>query len=173
MRPWRRRARHATSRVPRPTAMPNPPETLCCDVGLKGLARWLRAAGHDTLVAPDALDDAYLLAWLGAERRLLTADRRLARAGRRATLIDGNGLDEQARALRAALDIDWLYRPFSRCLVDNALLAPLPATARHHLPATAQGLDGPFRRCPACGRIYWPGSHVRRMRARLEAWATA
>jgi uncharacterized protein with PIN domain len=30
---------------------------------------------------------------------------------------------------------------------------------------------GDARRCPACERIYWPGSHHRRMRARLEAWA--
>jgi len=24
------------------------------------------------------------------------------------------------------------------------------------------------RRCPDCGRLYWEGSHVRRMRAALE-----
>ncbi|HET6972195.1 MAG TPA: Mut7-C RNAse domain-containing protein, partial [Phenylobacterium sp.] len=25
--------------------------------------------------------------------------------------------------------------------------------------------------CPACGRAYWPGGHVRRMEARLHALA--
>lgn len=29
---------------------------------------------------------------------------------------------------------------------------------------------GPVTACPDCGRIYWPGSHVRRMRARLDCW---
>jgi hypothetical protein len=151
--------------------MPDPTEPLCCDVGLKGLARWLRAAGHDTMIAPDRLDDAFLLAWLGQERRLLTADRRLARAARRATLVEGDGIEAQALRVREALGLDWLHRPFSRCLVDNAPLAPLPETARHHLPPAARALPGPFHRCPACGRVFWPGSHVRRMRARLERWA--
>jgi hypothetical protein len=153
--------------------MPDPPEPLCCDVGLKGLARWLRAAGHDTLIAPDGLDDAFVLACLGGRRRLLTADRRLAGCDCRATLVDGAGLEAQALALRTALGVDWLYRPFSRCLVDNTRLEPLPEPARHHLPAAARALPGPFTRCPACHRIFWPGSHVRRMRARLERWAAA
>jgi hypothetical protein len=156
-----------------PTAMPSTPEPLCCDVGLKGLARWLRAAGHDTLIAPDGLDDAFLLAWLGEGRRLLTADRGLARTARRATLVDGAGVDAQALLLRESLGLDWLYRPFSRCLVDNAELLPLPERARQHLPEAARALPGPFRRCPACGRVFWPGSHVRRMRAKLERWAAA
>ena len=26
-----------------------------------------------------------------------------------------------------------------------------------------------YRACPACGRIYWPGTHVRRMKKRLES----
>ncbi|MGH6943501.1 MAG: Mut7-C RNAse domain-containing protein [Geminicoccaceae bacterium] len=24
--------------------------------------------------------------------------------------------------------------------------------------------------CPVCRRVYWPGSHARRMKARLERW---
>lgn len=26
-----------------------------------------------------------------------------------------------------------------------------------------------FRRCPGCGRVFWEGSHVRRMRGKLES----
>jgi uncharacterized protein with PIN domain len=39
------------------------------------------------------------------------------------------------------------------------------------MPASARALPGPLQACPACGRLYWPGSHVRRMQARLEAFA--
>ena len=30
-----------------------------------------------------------------------------------------------------------------------------------------------FRRCPSCGRVYWEGSHTRRMRRWLEAVAAS
>jgi hypothetical protein len=36
------------------------------------------------------------------------------------------------------------------------------------LPEGVRGLPGPVRRCPQCGRLYWEGSHVRRMRTALE-----
>ena len=35
------------------------------------------------------------------------------------------------------------------------------------MPASPQAKDGPFQACPACGRLYWPGSHVKRMKDRL------
>jgi uncharacterized protein len=35
------------------------------------------------------------------------------------------------------------------------------------LPATVREGDGPIMRCPECDRVYWPGSHVRRMLAKL------
>jgi uncharacterized protein len=38
-----------------------------------------------------------------------------------------------------------------------------------HAERTRQGA-GPITLCPACGRVYWPGSHVRRMRAKLDRW---
>jgi uncharacterized protein len=36
------------------------------------------------------------------------------------------------------------------------------------LPKGGRGIPGPVRRCPACGRLYWDGSHVRRMRTALD-----
>lgn len=34
--------------------------------------------------------------------------------------------------------------------------------------AASRTLPGPVRRCPTCARVYWPGSHARRMRAALQ-----
>jgi uncharacterized protein len=36
------------------------------------------------------------------------------------------------------------------------------------LPPGLVEIQGPVRRCPACGRVYWHGSHVRRMRDTLR-----
>jgi uncharacterized protein with PIN domain len=39
------------------------------------------------------------------------------------------------------------------------------------LDNAAQGLGGgEVMLCEECGRLYWPGSHVRRMQAKLESW---
>lgn len=74
----------------------------------------------------------------------------------------------RSRRLGARLGIDWLAAPFSRCLVDNAPLRPASVVEVVSVPEAARQGDGPLLACPECARVYWPGSHVRRMRARLE-----
>jgi len=85
-------------------------------------------------------------------------------------LLPGNGLDEAARALRIALDIDWQYAPFTRCLVDNRSLEAASPCSATRVPERSRAAGGPLRVCPECGRLYWPGGHVRRMQQRLSAW---
>jgi uncharacterized protein with PIN domain len=140
---------------------------------LRRLVRWLRAAGHDTAIAAPGTPDRAILAQLRAEQRLLlTRDRALAaRAPGRVLLLTDPALPATARALRLALRLDWLRAPFTRCLMDNAELRPASTEEIQKTPPESQALPGPIRTCPDCGRLYWPGSHVRRMRARLEEWA--
>jgi uncharacterized protein len=75
--------------------------------------------------------------------------------------------------LRVALDIDWLGAPFTRCIVDNRLLEAAPPAAARLVPERSRTAGAPLRKCPECGRLYWPGSHVRRMQQRLAAWQRA
>jgi uncharacterized protein with PIN domain len=147
---------------------------LFCDAMLAGLARWLRAAGYDAGLAPvGAMDRAVRDACRTQSRILVTRDRHLAmHAGKGigVVLLTVDGLDAQAAALTAALGIDWTRAPFTRCLLDNTPLHQASPGERTRVPPQARDLPGPFRACPACGRVYWPGSHVRRMQARLEQW---
>ena len=148
---------------------------LLCDEMLLRLGRWLRAAGYDTAIAEDGAADADLLARCAVENRvLLTRDLRLAARAEAATVpvvrLAAGDAAGQARELKAALDIDWLRAPFARCLVDNAPLDPAPPEAAAEVPPSSRAAGGPLRRCPMCGRLYWPGGHVRRMQARLAAW---
>jgi hypothetical protein len=155
-------------------AVPGEPLKLFCDAMLARLARWLRAAGYDTGLAPvSAMDRAVLDACRAPSRILLTRDRHLAaHAGKdiHVVLLMADGLDAQAMELTAVLGIDWACAPFTRCLLDNTPLHEATPEARAHVPPRARDLPGPFRACPACGRVYWPGSHVRRMQARLAQW---
>lgn len=147
---------------------------LYCDAMLASLARWLRAAGYDTELAPaSATDRAVLDACRVQQRILVTRDRHLAAhagADVRVSLLAANGLEAQAGELTTALEIDWTWAPFTRCLLDNTPLHEATPDERGRVPPRARDLPGPFRACPLCGRLYWPGSHVRRMQARLERW---
>jgi uncharacterized protein with PIN domain len=144
-----------------------------CDEMLLRLARLLRAAGYDTYLAHDGQSDAELLELARAENRVLvTRDKRLAaEAHPRSVVVEGRGAHAEAEHLAAVLPIDWAHAPFSRCLVDNAPLCDATPQDVARMPAEAQERPGPFRACPACGRVYWPGSHVRRLGERLERLA--
>jgi uncharacterized protein with PIN domain len=144
-----------------------------CDEMLLRLARLLRAAGYDTYLAHDGQRDAELLAIARAENRVLvTRDKRLAAAAHPSgILVEGRGASAEAESLSAVLPIDWRLAPFSRCTVDNTPLRHADAADLARIPAEARAKPGPFRACPACGRVYWPGSHVRRLSDRLERLA--
>ena len=156
-----------------------------CDEMLLRLGRWLRAAGYDTAIAAGGTEDAALIARCAAENRvLLTRDRPLAARAEASVAVvhlAEETIDAQARALAAALGIDWLHALFTRCVVDNAVLVPAPPEAWAEVPPRSReavGLQptgltrgGKLLRCPQCSRLYWPGGHVRRMRQRLAAWA--
>ena len=136
------------------------------------LARWLRVVGFDTTY-DDTNPDPVLVRTAAAESRvLLTRDRHLLRELRpaRALGITSDApLGQLAEVVRACS----LAPPaelFTRCLVCNAPLAAVPPDeAAAVLPPAARELAAEARRCPSCGRLYWPGSHTRRMRAALQA----
>lgn len=141
-----------------------------CDEMLARLARLLRAAGYDTYLAQDGERDAPMIARVRDEARvLLTRDRRLAaKAAPAAVLLAQDQALDQARALTAVLPIDWQLAPFTRCVMDNAELRDAEPDEIARMPPEARAGGGPFRACPTCGRVYWPGSHVKRLSARLH-----
>jgi uncharacterized protein with PIN domain len=141
---------------------------------LGGLARWLRAAGYDSLFAEGGWSDRELVELCAREDRvLLTKDRQLALSARDTIpvlLLGSRGMDGNARELREVLGVDWQHAPFTRCLVDNALLTAADPDDAERVPLSSRGLASPLRKCQTCGRIYWPGGHVRRMQRRLILW---
>lgn len=143
---------------------------------LQRLGSWLRAAGYDTLIESDGRDDYALLREAIAEhRQLLTRDRKLLeyrRAPGHVILLEGNNLEQCAASLSRQLVMDWQYRPFTRCLVCNTELRPADASWQAAVPADVRRKEGTLY-CPTCNKVYWDGSHVRRMRHRLRQWQQA
>ncbi|HEY0721180.1 MAG TPA: DUF5615 family PIN-like protein [Gammaproteobacteria bacterium] len=143
-----------------------------CDEMLQRLGRWLRAAGYDTAIAQAGEDDRELVNQANAdERLLLTRDRHLARFRNgqgRVVLLASNSLTDEVAELSGRCAIDWSLRPFTRCLECNTLLVPASEAQRQQLPEGALRLSPTAWFCPCCNKLYWEGSHVRRMRHTLE-----
>ena len=140
------------------------------DAHLGGLARLLRMAGFDTLY-DNGYRDEQIVAIAGREgRTVLTRDRELLK--RREV---GHGCylhtirpEEQLRELFARLQLGGAARPFTRCLHCNLPLRPVPkAEVAARLPPSVRTQHEEFTCCDACGRVFWRGSHHRRMLAML------
>jgi uncharacterized protein with PIN domain len=148
-----------------------------CDEMLGRLGRYLRAAGYDALQANGGHHDREWLRQCREEGRyFLTQDRLVSehKAARGVALILPQGdLDRLAGWLGEELRLDWLDQSFTRCIVDNTPLLPADEEALKHVPPDAVRPNEPLTVCPACGRVYWPGSHYKRMRSRLAQWQAA
>jgi uncharacterized protein with PIN domain len=141
------------------------------DAMLGRLARWLRVLGYDACYDLAIADDVLVRMAADEDRILLTRDRHLLRELRPPRAVEVRQDDPllQLRELVTALGLSPPSELFTRCLLCNAPLRILPwDEALPLVPAGVRELPGFVRQCPSCGRLYWDGSHVRRMRAALE-----
>jgi len=148
-----------------------------CDEMLGRLCRYLRAAGYDTLLAAGGHSDRTWLRLCREEKRhFLTQDQLVYEhnaASGVALILPQGDLDHLATLLGAHFQLDWLSHAFTRCLVDNTVLLEADVAALKRAPADALRPDEPLYSCPYCKRIYWRGSHYKRMHARLVKWQAA
>jgi uncharacterized protein len=141
------------------------------DAMLGRLARWLRVLGFDTTYDALAPDHELVRRAREEERVLLTRDRHLLRELRpsRTLEIHSEVPLEQLREVVDSLHLPAPAELFTRCLLCNTELLRVPDEEHQAvLPPLARGREGPVRRCPDCGRVYWLGSHARRMRRVLD-----
>ena len=149
---------------------PLPGLRFVVDVNVGKLALLLRLLGLDTAYRP-AMGDREIADLAAAEKRIvLTRDagllkRRQVDFGR---LVRTTLPDEQLREVVAFFGLKAPYDLFSRCLRCNRHLRAVDKAAiLHRLEPKTRKYFHEFKRCPACDRIYWRGSHHDRMRARL------
>ena len=142
------------------------------DAMLGRLARWLRAIGCDTAQLPVHVPDTEIVGLARREDRvLLTRDRHLLRELRppRGFEVTSDEPLEQLRSVVAAFGIGKPTAFFTRCLVDNTPLREVAhADVADRIPPRARELPGPVFQCATCQRVYWRGSHARRMEHILE-----
>lgn len=142
------------------------------DVNLGRLARYLRLLGFDSHYRND-LDDAGVATISAAElRTVLTRDRALLQQKiiTRGYFVRAVRPFDQVREVLDRLDLYRQVRPFTRCTRCNGVLEAVDkrAVLEQLQPKTRRYYDE-FRRCTACGQIYWKGSHYERAERLVEA----
>lgn len=132
------------------------------------LARKLRLLGFDVLYRGEGqVEEGAQLAF-SEGRVFLTRSRRLTEKGREPQIIvvEADEPGEQVREVLAKLELNpEKDQFFSRCLKCNEIL--LPASKEEvegRVPDFIFRSYGSFHVCPRCRRVYWPGTHLQRMR---------
>jgi uncharacterized protein with PIN domain len=139
------------------------------------LARWLRLMGYDTVLLRQKDDAQMIKIALSENRMILSKDaqfmkRRLVTNGTLRTFHTGDDDPEvQVQQVVESLSLDYDFRPFSRCLECNqALVARDKAHVKDSVPARVFEIQTQYTQCPACHRVYWPGTHWRAMVKKLK-----
>jgi uncharacterized protein len=136
------------------------------DVHLGRLAAYLRMLGFDVLFKNDSSDRELALLAQRERRILLTRDRDLLK---RSAVTHGYWMRQTSprRQLVEVLrrfDLLRSISPFQRCLRCNEPLVTVDRSeVEPRLPERIRDQHTDFKTCRSCERIYWKGSHHRRM----------
>lgn len=154
---------------------PRPPLAGVCrfvaDAHLGQLARDLRMLGFDVLYRND-YNDAEVARIASEDGRIvLSRDRDLLI---RKEIVYGCYLhatagEEQLEEVVIRYRLDVAARAFTRCLHCNRELRPADKDkVADRVPPQSWRVHDRFFECPGCAKVYWEGSHVARMRSRIE-----
>ncbi len=140
------------------------------DSNLGGLARDLRMLGFDALFRNDFADDEVARISVSERRVLLTRDVDVLKRKEitHGYFVRADKPTDQAIEVVRRFDLAGRLLPFSRCIECNEALESITFDdVKDLLPEGAREHDN-FTRCPACKRVYWPGSHHARMKRKID-----
>ncbi len=157
------------------------------DAMLGNIARKLRIFGFDTLYMAQAHDDEILKTGIKQDRVILTADKelfkRIVKVGARGVLVSAGGASELEDLVHILTENGitsiGMNGIGSRCSVCNGHLEERTSEqvknddARNNddsnndaiIPDKVIACHKQFLQCIACGKIYWEGGHLKRIRA--------
>ena len=148
------------------------PVCFVVDKMLGKLSKWLRILGFDTVY----LDNPSLPeieAQTKEGRVFLTRNRKVLDKVEKGVFISADRVEDQLKELIKGGYISYAGGQwFSRCILCNE---PLKSISREdvegRVPEFIRHIAPSFSICPVCCKIYWPGSHLSRMRERILAFS--
>ncbi|HNZ10123.1 MAG: hypothetical protein BWX99_00783 [Deltaproteobacteria bacterium ADurb.Bin151] len=135
------------------------------DASLTGLAKWLRLLGYDTVVYSGKAGRPMMRQAQEQNRIVLTRRRDMLERQFSGDifLLPAAGAGPQLgfviRKLSLKIDYNNMYRI---CMICNSRLSPATRGEVHdQVPLFVYENYDRYNRCDRCGKIYWPGTHVR------------
>ena len=147
------------------------PARFILDNHLGRLAADLRMLGIDADYSNLYQDQELAELAVSQDRILLSRDRQLLmrKTIRFGYLVRSLEPDEQLLEILTRFDLFADIHLFQRCMRCNHKLATIEKNKiEHRLEPLTKKYFVEFKICPSCDRVYWAGSHVERMQARLE-----
>lgn len=151
---------------------------LLCDSMLGGLARWLRAAGHDAAFEPRIDDGALVARAASSGETLLSSDaplfeRRIVASGAVRALFVPRHAPPEDQATFVLRTLGLAVLP-PRCMAcGGELTEATREEVAPDVPARSLAAFSSFFRCGRCRRVFWYGAHWRRIETRREAFREA
>ena len=146
-----------------------PPARFVTDTSLEFVAHRLSFLGYDIACLKGArLEELYEAGRRDGRIVLTLSDRHPMRFADVPAIVAPRN-DPAAAVRRVAAEHEPASPPFGRCASCNqALQTRHPMEARGEVPGRVLRTLASVRYCPMCGKWYWEGSHVARIRAWLE-----
>jgi len=142
-----------------------------CDVHLGKLARQLRMLGFDVLYDRTSTDFEIIYRALKDKRIILTRDQGILKQKRvtHGYWIRSTQICEQLPEVINKFDLCNQIKPFARCMICNGLIKEVEKSAIIGLieKNTAMYYEE-FYKCSHCNKIYWKGSHYKKMENRIK-----
>lgn len=134
------------------------------------LAKWLRMTGHDVSSPPQNANDSDLISMACKEERvLITRDKDLAqrckKLGVGCIFVKSSHLEDQLREMKGN-GLFLQMRPI-RCTMCNGKLMKV-TDERHKKRYPFLNEDTATWICQRCGRVYWEGSHWKKIKEKLS-----
>jgi uncharacterized protein with PIN domain len=141
------------------------------DVHLGKLAGLLRVLGFDTMYRNDYSDEEIASIAASEKRIVLTRDLGILK---RNAVVRGYWIRsvrpvEQSAEVVRKFNLQSTIRPFFRCMICNGIIESVDKAVieKELLPGTRKYFDR-FFRCNECSKVYWEGSHYKRLQAFIK-----
>jgi uncharacterized protein len=150
---------------------PLPEARFVLDVHLGRLAAYLRMLGFDTLYRNDCDDPTLADISADEDRVLLTCDRLLLMRKQisHGYFVRSRQPKQQILEILSRFDLFDKLKPFTRCMHCNGNTQAVnkKSIEKQLLPKTKKYYDE-FYQCKSCKKIYWKGSHYRKMQDMID-----
>ena len=134
-----------------------------CDNNVHRLGRSLRMLGYDTLLFGAGSDDELRTLVRESGRILLTRDSDFE-GEERAHVLSSDHHTEQLKAVAATFKLDVATHRYTLCLDCNVTIESVePTLHANSVPGWVIRENHQVWQCPACRKLFWAGSHLKRM----------